>query len=533
MVVYHISPETQRPNICRAKDRKDCLYATDGAIPPHFNSKEDAREYVNNLNDAAAKNNGTYLESSGRKKEETSNNLDNKNTENNTFNTANTDTDNKMTENTNKPVKYSFLEDFKEMEDRFNAEFDGIPTRFFNADLSYGNFRTIITTNAPEGVIGKKTTVRMYDAGKRFLKFTSQPQDNAMSLDDLNNIAMENSLDGPLEVFEENSDRWERKFKVPRLYKGYMNGKLVLVAAGNLGSKDMNTYRAYSEVTDGKRDFFVVEARTLAANSRIMRKTGNDVLSVFRPGAKMGADDGRNMMIDTWHKLEDAQLEGRSFKAQQKYIHESSSFDRAKAWMDKKYPDKLHQQMMKDSKLNKYFTKVEIDNDVSPEEFEEFEKDYEDVRSKLPTIKSGLEPAIRIRKLGNYKASGLYFPHVNTVCVDVRDSSSTVHELFHQYDIAVKNNSTLHNDFKDITKIYSNDLSKSPEASAKFDYYTTPTEIGARLFEIYAYEKLGIDNRLLNPKRQKEQFDYKPFQENPELKKKGFEFLDKLLAEQS
>lgn len=40
---YHISPDTGRPNICRAQTSNGCLYAKDGEIPPHFDSKEEAR----------------------------------------------------------------------------------------------------------------------------------------------------------------------------------------------------------------------------------------------------------------------------------------------------------------------------------------------------------------------------------------------------------------------------------------------------------------------------------------------------------
>ena len=43
-VRYHVNPETNRPNICRAKIR--CDFAVDGQEPPHFDNKADAKVYA-------------------------------------------------------------------------------------------------------------------------------------------------------------------------------------------------------------------------------------------------------------------------------------------------------------------------------------------------------------------------------------------------------------------------------------------------------------------------------------------------------
>lgn len=44
MTRYHVNPESQRPNICRAKIR--CDFAVDGQEPPHFETKEEARKHA-------------------------------------------------------------------------------------------------------------------------------------------------------------------------------------------------------------------------------------------------------------------------------------------------------------------------------------------------------------------------------------------------------------------------------------------------------------------------------------------------------
>lgn len=47
MARYHINPETQRPNLCSAKIPTSCLYYVEGEpLPPHFNTKEEARAFV-------------------------------------------------------------------------------------------------------------------------------------------------------------------------------------------------------------------------------------------------------------------------------------------------------------------------------------------------------------------------------------------------------------------------------------------------------------------------------------------------------
>ena len=43
MVVYHVNPKTNRPNICRA-DKKGCPLSKEGA--KHFDNKDDARDYA-------------------------------------------------------------------------------------------------------------------------------------------------------------------------------------------------------------------------------------------------------------------------------------------------------------------------------------------------------------------------------------------------------------------------------------------------------------------------------------------------------
>lgn len=50
---YHVNPETGRPNLCSARTSSSCLYAHDGVVPEHYDTKEQARAgYEESMKDA-------------------------------------------------------------------------------------------------------------------------------------------------------------------------------------------------------------------------------------------------------------------------------------------------------------------------------------------------------------------------------------------------------------------------------------------------------------------------------------------------
>ncbi|GAA4837999.1 hypothetical protein [Garicola koreensis] len=158
------------------------------------------------------------------------------------------------------------------------------------------------------------------------------------------------------------------------------------------------------------------------------------------------------------------QLEGRNFLAQKKYIREQNATI-ASAFDDKKNPDKARQDMMASTSLSTanggHFSKVEIDNDVDPDEYADFENAIHDAESKLPPIPADRRPDLRIRKLGKHNANGVYNPARNTVAVDVRTSEAYIHEMGHYYDLTAKGNASLSEDFKDISRSYSSAVEES------------------------------------------------------------------------
>lgn len=59
MTRYHVNPETQRPNICRA-EKQGCKYAVSGQEPRHFSTKDEARAWIEE--EAARKDGGNALQ---------------------------------------------------------------------------------------------------------------------------------------------------------------------------------------------------------------------------------------------------------------------------------------------------------------------------------------------------------------------------------------------------------------------------------------------------------------------------------------
>lgn len=268
--------------------------------------------------------------------------------------------------------------------------------------------------------------------------------------------------------------------------------------------------------------------RCLIGAERIRRATGKNPLDLIAttPGEEKVGD-----YADLLDETLKAQSFGERIRDQQKYVSETKT-SLASAWEDKKYPDQTHRELAENSiLLQAGFRKVEVDNDVDPGEFHDFEQAVIEAQKKLPKIPAGTTPAIRVRKLGKHRALGLYVPHVNTICVDVHDSGSFVHEYGHMLDFQ-STESSMGDDFAEVIGGYRQALVVDGSASRSAKYYQVPTEIWARAFELWSRERLGIDNRTVQPKEAYEsRFDYRPFQENPGLKAKAFRVFDRLVEQ--
>ncbi|MCL6423694.1 hypothetical protein Bequi_09890 [Brachybacterium sp. JHP9] len=434
--------------------------------------------------------------------------------------------------------EYTFLEQFEQMDAKYEQDFDGYPTRFFKADLRGKYLPAAGSPREEEYYLANHATAlpqRMYLA-------VSDTADLKIGDEEAEKLAADCGITDlrRIDPADAKSLRLDS-----RSWVGTYGGKEVAISSSSAGSKNARGYsfRGRPIPPFTQRAFTHLDLRALAANERIKRRTGVDLLPIVTGGElgarlegtvlheryalkkeiqKEHADRVRSVM----EGLEDAQLEGRNFQAHRKYMSAKKSSS-ATAWQDKKHPDAEHVAMARDTTLAKAFTKIEIDNDVDAESYARFESAWEDAKDKLPPIPEGLAPTLRIRKLGRHKATGVFFPHVNTIAVDVRDSSSFVHEYGHYVDVITKDNASLGKNFRSVVGRYSDAVKVPPGTTGKYgaDYYSTPTEVYARGFELYAHERLGIDNRLLNPEKF-DRFDFEPFKD-PSLKEQLFGLFDR------
>lgn len=214
--------------------------------------------------------------------------------------------------------------------------------------------------------------------------------------------------------------------------------------------------------------------------------------------------------------------EYRKDKSRKVFLKELS--DRDKVWQTKKnIPDKIVKAMQK-SGFNNFFGYVEFDEETDLHSMAEIEKEWNAIAS-LFHWKKREEVSVRFRKLGNHHATGLYFPALKCLCVDIRSPSSMIHEYFHMLDFEENDLSrgqsfyTCEILYAETLKEYMSGLPETDpqrmqwEGKTKYNrsYYLEPTEIFARCGEMYMTSILKIDNSLCRPQKG---FAYP---ENPEL----------------
>ena len=182
---------------------------------------------------------------------------------------------------------------------------------------------------------------------------------------------------------------------------------------------------------------------------------------------------------------------------------------------DKKYQDSLLNRSTRFNRLG--FRKVEVDTapyrvdvsngaqlayktlDFDYNEFRNVEEAWEKIVDRLP--QGMVSPELKFRKLGKHKATGLYHPTFNIIAVDVRDTTSFIHEFGHYLDFTYQGGEeecSLQDDFADILASYQDTL---PRNTSKYAYFKTPTEVFARGFELWVFETIISDSPLLHDKK--------------------------------
>ncbi|MBO1138042.1 LPD1 domain-containing protein, partial [Enterococcus faecalis] len=186
---------------------------------------------------------------------------------------------------------------------------------------------------------------------------------------------------------------------------------------------------------------------------------------------------------------------------QTEYEKDIEKQTRASAWQTKKHINKETREIMEKTPLKNYFGFIELDNDVDLTLFTQFEQEMARIHAVLPKT-GNVVPDLRLRKLGNHKALGMYVPANHTIAIDFRDTSnaiggvgiqSFIHEYGHALDYGHGNGQLLSmgKEFQEIVTRYRDNLSlyaTTTYVGKKAGYYGTPTEVFARAFELYLSE---------------------------------------------
>lgn len=215
----------------------------------------------------------------------------------------------------------------------------------------------------------------------------------------------------------------------------------------------------------------------------------------------------------------------------EKYERDIDKLSKTPVFLQKKNINDATRRVMRTTQLNHYFASVELDNDVDLNLFRNFEPELMRLMKLLPKPTDNL--TLRLRKLGNYRASGLFVPSFQTLIIDFRtpnqiysslkgkDSlqqvgmagySSFIHEYGHYLDYNLSQDEhclSLEKDFSRILRYYTEQVKKRKDefpSSGKYglDYFITATEVFARGFELYLWNKglrsnlIGNENEYLN-----------------------------------
>lgn len=183
----------------------------------------------------------------------------------------------------------------------------------------------------------------------------------------------------------------------------------------------------------------------------------------------------------------------------------------ATAYITKKNIPRFVHSAMENTGFIDYFKFVEFDEEVDLPSVRTIEKEFEVLNHAYFAGKSFKEVTLRFRKLGKHKASGLYYPSLHTLCVDIRCPSSFIHEYFHMIDDQLGDLS-LEVAFNRITILYKEEFLRQMEqlddavkntlnGKSKYNiqYFFRRAEIFARCGEIYFTRILKVESSLIAP----------------------------------
>lgn len=180
--------------------------------------------------------------------------------------------------------------------------------------------------------------------------------------------------------------------------------------------------------------------------------------------------------------------------------------EHARSFETKKFISQKVLAEMEASDFNNFFGFVEFDTEVDVKKAVEIAKEFRAIKDKYLARYDLSENQLRFRKLGNHKASGLYYPMLKCLCVDISSPRSFIHELGHLIDYAGGESDSA--SFYPVKSAYIKHIDSMMEKDTTFKqrmkgrskygygYFTTPTEIFARAFELYFAVCLGVSTSI-------------------------------------
>lgn len=186
-----------------------------------------------------------------------------------------------------------------------------------------------------------------------------------------------------------------------------------------------------------------------------------------------------------------------------------SQAERATTWQDLKYHSQKSLDASAISSFANYFKSVEVDPDIDLHIFEKLSQQFKFIQHFL-LAEHRDKISLRFRKLGNYKALGLYFHLENepTIAIDINNHASSqvgqsalFHEFAHFVDYALGEQldgsqlpySMSHefapflDDFDKLIKAHPEVVASMSKGNGRksLEYFKKPTEVFARGFETY------------------------------------------------
>ena len=204
-------------------------------------------------------------------------------------------------------------------------------------------------------------------------------------------------------------------------------------------------------------------------------------------GALLGAE---------WHIWQDEGERAQNREWAEEQLREAHT---ARVFEDKKNPDEGHVAAARNGFIGREFSRTEVDDRCDLAEFSDLQDELE-ARIKcgeIPQIDTASHD-LRFRLLGRHRVIGLYFPRqpkIPTPCIaiDCRHPASLLHEFAHAYDYEHGQPSATDARFREeIMRPFSAEFRRMvkegelPISRKKAAYYTTPTEVFARSWEVYA-----------------------------------------------